>query len=187
MNIHIMTSHQTHKCQEQARVYKDSWVTVLQFEICLVSMFLLHGNFWKTQFQLGLVLFSHHCHSNRFTVLPIPILGGMQNMWDECEQAMHYSIDCYVAARLALSASLRLDKRSSFCSAVSAEWEGVVQCISIPYSTTLSHLHTPHVTIISFPGLPHLQLQSVKLQAENAWGRGYLGCQMYASFCGAIY
>ena len=34
---------------------------------------------------------------------------------------MHYSIDCYVAARLALSASLRLDKRSSFCSAVSAE------------------------------------------------------------------
>ena len=32
---------------------------------------------------------------------------------------MHYSIDFYVAARLALSAPR--DKRSSFCSAVSAE------------------------------------------------------------------
>ena len=41
-------------------------------------------------------------------------------LWGEREQAMHYSIDCYVAACLALSASLHLDKQSSFCSAVSA-------------------------------------------------------------------
>ena len=37
-----------------------------------------------------------------------------------------FSIVFEVAARLALSASLHIDKRSSFCSAVSAEWEGVV-------------------------------------------------------------
>ena len=37
-------------------------------------------------------------------------------------------------------------------------------------------------TILSFPGLPHLQLWSVKLQVENTWGRGYVGYQMYASF-----
>ena len=53
-------------------------------------------------------------------------LGECRTLWGEREQAMHYSIDRYVAACLALSASLRLDKRSSFCSAVSAEWEGVV-------------------------------------------------------------
>ena len=39
------------------------------------------------------------------------------------------------------------------------------------HSTTYYHLHTSHIT--SFPGLPHLQLLSVKLQTENAWGRGY--------------
>ena len=41
------------------------------------------------------------------------------------------------------------------------------------HSTTFSHLHTSHITIISFPGIPHLQLQPVKLQAKNTWERGY--------------
>ena len=47
--------------------------------------------------------------------------GECKTLWSEREQAMYYSIDCYLAARLALSASLHLDKQSSFCSAVSAE------------------------------------------------------------------
>ena len=38
------------------------------------------------------------------------------------------------------------------------EREGVVWCIIVFHSTTFSHLHTSHITIVSFPGLPHLQL-----------------------------
>ena len=36
------------------------------------------------------------------------------------------------------------------------------------------------------PGLLHLQILPVKLQAENAWGRGHIGYQMFAGICGAI-
>ena len=54
------------------------------------------------------------------------------------------------------------------------------------HSTTFSHLHTSHITV-SFIGLPHLQLYPVKLQAENARGRGYVGYQMFAGICGAMH
>ena len=53
---------------------------------------------------------------------------------------MHYSIDSYVAARLALSASLRLDKQSSFCSAVSAERRAL--------SYSVLHLNLSSLSII---------------------------------------
>ena len=41
------------------------------------------------------------------------------------------------------------------------------------HSTTFSHLQTSHITIVSFPGLPHLQYLPMELEAGNAWGRGY--------------
>ena len=44
------------------------------------------------------------------------------------------------------------------CSALWGEREGVVRCIIVFHSTTFSHLHTSHITIASFLGLPHLQL-----------------------------
>ena len=66
----------------------------------------------------------------------------------------------------------------------SALWgEGLVWCISVPFFP-LAYIY---VTIVSFPGLPHLQLYPVKLQAENSRGRGYVGYQMYAGVCGAWY
>ena len=40
------------------------------------------------------------------------------------------------------------------------------------YSTTFSHLQTSHITIVSFPGLPHLQYLPMELEVGNAWGRG---------------
>ena len=44
------------------------------------------------------------------------------------------------------------------CSALWGEREGVVWCSIVFLRTTFSHLHTSHITIVSFPGLPHLQL-----------------------------
>ena len=56
------------------------------------------------------------------------------------------------------------------------------------YSTTFSHLHTPHVTIVSFPDLPHAPpTLACKTTGEKCLRkRLYVGYQIYAGVCGAI-
>ena len=69
------------------------------------------------------------------------------------------------------------------CSALWGECEGIVWCISAPCTITfpLAYISLKNSLIPRFFLPP-----TVKLQVENAWGRGYIGYQMYAGICGAI-
>ena len=60
------------------------------------------------------------------------------------------------------------------------EREGVVWWSSIP-STTFSHLHTPHLIIVSFLGLPTSNCRTTGEERLI-----YVGYQIYAGVCGAI-
>ena len=69
------------------------------------------------------------------------------------------------------------------CSALWGEREGVVWCIIVFHSTTFSHLHTSHITIVSFPGLLHLPSVACKTTGEECLGKRLY---MISSVCEAI-
>ena len=53
------------------------------------------------------------------------------------------------------------------------------------HSTTYSHLHTSHITSFPCRSSPPPTV-ACKTTGRNAWGRGYVGYQIYAGVCGAM-
>ena len=93
----------------------------------------------------------------------VPSGSGWFSMINPCNHSIHNSL-CTLL-NIYVSLCCRRLKYTRECSPLWGEHEGVVWfvwCIIVFHSTTLSHLYTSHITIVSFPG--HSQI------SENGLG-----------------
>ena len=75
-----MTSHKTHKCWEQARVYNVGLLTLDYFHYALECTHFVNDNFWKTHLDGSTHQYTHHTVCNPYIRSFSSMLEGQRHL-----------------------------------------------------------------------------------------------------------